>query len=87
MAKDSKGSGQGEIQAKVNALTSGLQSLKIVINDLRQQGFQGGLIFEALSEKIGKLLTAEGALTKELEEQKIKFKNNREQLALYTKES
>ena len=86
MAKDSKGSGQGEIQAKVNALTSGLQSLKIVINDLRQQGFQGGLIFEALSEKIGKLLTAEGALTKELEEQKIKFKNNREQLALYTKE-
>lgn len=81
-----KGSGQGEIQAKVNALASGLQSLKVVINDLRQQGFQGGLIFEALSEKISKLLIAEGKLTKELEDQKIKFKNNKEQLALYTKE-
>lgn len=81
-----KGSGQGEIQAKVNALSAGLQSLKVVINDLRQQGFQGGKIFEALSEKISKLLIAEGNLTKELEDQKTKFKNNKEQLALYTKE-
>jgi len=79
------GNGQGQIEAKVGQLNAALQSLKIVINDLRQQGFQGGLIFEALSEKISGLLETERELTNELEQQKIKFKDNKEQLAVYTK--
>ncbi len=77
--------GQGTtIQAKVGLLQSALQSLKIVINDLRQQGIGSGLIFDALSQKIGKLLQAQGGLTTELEQQKIKFKDNAEQLKVYT---
>lgn len=81
----SGGNGQGQIEARVGQLNAALQSLKIVINDLRQQGFQGGLIFEALSEKISGLLKTERELTEELEQQKIKFKDNKEQLAVYTK--
>ena len=77
-------SGQGAIQAKVGALQSALQSLKVVINDLRQQGIGSGLIFEALSQKIGQLLQAQKGLTTELEQQKIKFKDNAEQLKVYT---
>ena len=79
------GNGQGQIEARVGQLNAALQSLKIVINDLRQQGFQGGLIFEALSEKISGLLKTERELTDELEKQKIKFKDNKDQLAVYTK--
>jgi hypothetical protein len=77
-------SGQGAIQAKVGALQSALQSLKIVINNLREEGIGSGLIFEALSQKIGQLLQAQKGLTTELEQQKIKFKDNAEQLKVYT---
>lgn len=77
-------SGQGAIQAKVGALQAALQSLKVVINSLRQEGIGSGLIFEALSEKIGQLLQAQKGLTTELEQQKIKFKDNAEQLQVYT---
>ena len=77
-------SGQGAIQAKVGALQSALQSLKVVINNLRQEGIGSGLIFEALSQKIGQLLQAQKGLTTELEQQKIKFKDNAEQLKVYT---
>ena len=77
--------GQGELQAKIGALNSGLQSLNVVIDNLRQQGINGGLIFQALAEKISGLIKIEQQLTEELENQKIIFKNNSEQLEVYTK--
>lgn len=77
--------GQGELQARIGALNSGLQSLNIVIDNLRQQGINGGKIFQALAEEISSLLQTEKQLTEELENQKVIFKNNSEQLEVYTK--
>lgn len=75
---------QGQLEAKVGALNAGLQSLEYVIRKLREQGLEGGKIFESLAETISNLVKAEQQLTADLEKQKIVFKNNSEQLAVYT---
>ena len=75
------GGGKGaSIEAKVTAIKAALQSLKTVIDELKQQGIGAGLIFEALSPKIGQLLQAQKSLTAELEQQKIANAGNTEAL-------
>lgn len=68
------------IEAKVGQIKAALQSLKIVIDELRQQGVGAGLIFQSLSPKIGELLQAQKSLTAELEKQKIANVGNAEAL-------
>ncbi len=68
------------IETKVGQIKAALQSLKIVIDELRQQGVGAGLIFQSLTPKISELLQAQKSLTSELEKQKIANFGNAEAL-------
>lgn len=76
---------QGNLEGKIGALNAGLQTLTVLIRQLRQQGLEGGKIFQILGAEISKLVQAEEHLTNELEKQKMVFKNNKDQLEVYVK--
>ena len=78
-------SSQGNLEAKIGALKAGLQSLNVVINELKQGGTSGAEIFKIFGSQISNLVRIEQELTKELEAQKIVFAKNKDQLAVYVK--